>query len=102
MNLRSRAIGGAEGQDDEEEVLIEQEEEEEEMVTEKKGVAGDERNIAVLLFLYVLQVDKSERCILTILVAGHPSWPGCCHSANTHQQKCKVLQISQTQVCDES
>ena len=62
MNLRSRAIGGAEGQDEEEEVLIEQEEEEEEqMVTEKKGVAGDERNIAVLLFLYVLQVsDKSE------------------------------------------
>ena len=57
MNLRSRVIGGAEEQDEEEEVLIEQEEEEGEMVTEKKGVAGDERNIAVLLFLYVLQVD---------------------------------------------
>ena len=57
MNLRSRVIGGAEEQDEEEEVLIEQEEEEEEeMVAEKKGVAGDERNIAVLLFLYVLQV----------------------------------------------
>merc|ERR1719365_239480 len=58
MNLRSRVIGGAEEQDEEEEVLIEeqeQEEEEEEMVAEKKGVAGDERNIAVLLFLYVLQ-----------------------------------------------
>merc|ERR1719447_1071468 len=55
MNLRSRVIGGAEEQEEEEEVLIEQEEEEEEMVTEKKGVAGDERNIAVLLFLYVLQ-----------------------------------------------
>jgi len=54
MNLRSRVISGAEEQDDEEEVLIEQEEEEE-MATEKKGVAGDERNIAVLLFLYVLQ-----------------------------------------------
>ena len=49
-------IAGAEEQDDEEEVLIEQEEEE--MATEKKGVAGDERNIAVLLFLYVLQVDN--------------------------------------------
>ena len=57
MNLRSRVIGGAEEQDEEEEVLIEQEEEEGEMVTEKKGVAGDERNIAVLLFLYVLQVN---------------------------------------------
>merc|ERR1719447_2672977 len=55
MNLRSRVIGGAEEQDEEEEVLIEQEEEEEEMVAEKKGVAGDEKNIAVLLFLYVLQ-----------------------------------------------
>ena len=50
-------IAGAEEQDDEEEVLIEQEEEEE-MTTEKTGVAGDERNIAVLLFLYVLQVDN--------------------------------------------
>ena len=57
MNLRSRVIAGAEEQDEEEEVLIEQEEEEE-MATEKKGVAGDERNIAVLLFLYVLQVDN--------------------------------------------
>merc|ERR1719391_1721059 len=58
MNLRSRVIGGAEEQDEEEEVLIEQEEEEEEeemVAAEKKGVAGDERNIAVLLFLYVLQ-----------------------------------------------
>ena len=58
MNLRSRVIAGAEEQDEEEEVLIEQEEEGEEMATEKKGVAGDERNIAVLLFLYVLQVDN--------------------------------------------
>ena len=59
MNLRSRVIAGAEEQDEEEEVLIEQEEEEE-MATEKKGVAGDERNIAVLLFLYVLQVGNIE------------------------------------------
>ena len=58
MNLRSRVIAGAEEQDEEEEVLIEQEEEGEEMATEKKGVAGDEQNIAVLLFLYVLQVDN--------------------------------------------
>merc|ERR1719365_249504 len=58
MNLRSRVIGGAEEQDEEEEVLIEQEEEEEEeqeMVAEKKGIAGDEKNILVLLFLYILQ-----------------------------------------------
>ena len=56
-------IAGPEERDDEEEVLIEQEEQEEEegeeMDTEKKGVAGDERNIAVLLFLYVLQVDQT-------------------------------------------
>ena len=57
-------IAGPEERDDEEEVLIEQEEEEEEgekMDTGKKGVAGDERNIAVLLFLYVLQVDQTAR-----------------------------------------
>ena len=62
MNLRSRVIAGPEERDDEEEVLIEQQEQEEEMDTEKKGVAGDERNIAVLLFLYVLQVDLAARC----------------------------------------
>ena len=64
MNLRSRVIAGPEERDDEEEVLIEQEEQEEErevMDTGKKGVAGDERNIAVLLFLYVLQVDQTAR-----------------------------------------
>ena len=66
MNLRSRVIAGPEERDDEEEVLIEREEEgeevgEEQMDTEKKGVAGDERNIAVLLFLYVLQVDLTAR-----------------------------------------
>ena len=58
-------IAGPEERDDEEEVLIEQEGEEEEereqMDTGKKGVAGDERNIAVLLFLYVLQVDQTAR-----------------------------------------
>ena len=66
MNLRSRVIAGPEERDDEEEVLIEREEEgeevgEEQMDTEKKGVAGDERNIAVLLFLYVLQVGQTAR-----------------------------------------
>ena len=62
MNLRSRVIAGPEERDDEEEVLIEQEEEEEGVMdTGKKGVAGDERNIAVLLFLYVLQVDQTAR-----------------------------------------
>ena len=69
MNLRSRVIAGPEERDDEEEVLIEQEEEEEgeEMDTEKKGVAGDERNIAVLLFLYVLQVDQTTRWLCNCL-----------------------------------
>ena len=70
MNLRSRVIAGAEEQDEEEEVLIEQEEEGEEMATEKKGVAGDERNIAVLLFLYVLQVNNPAWCFKS-LVPGH-------------------------------
>ena len=70
MNLRSRVIVGPEERDDEEEVLIEQEEEEEEreqMDTGKKGMAGDERNIAVLLFLYVLQVDLSARWLCNCL-----------------------------------
>ena len=66
-------IAGPEERDDEEEVLIEQEEQEEEeereqMDTEKKkGVAGDERNIAVLLFLYVLQVDQTARWLCNCL-----------------------------------
>ena len=74
MNLRSRVIAGPEERDDEEEVLIEQEEEEKEEeegevmdTAEKKGVAGDERNIAVLLFLYVLQVDLSARWLCNCL-----------------------------------
>ena len=61
-------IAGPEERDDEEEVLIEQEEgEREEMDTGKKGVAGDERNIAVLLFLYVLQVDQTARWLCNCL-----------------------------------
>ena len=62
-------IAGPEERDDEEEVLIEQEEEEEGEVmdTGKKGVAGDERNIAVLLFLYVLQVDQTARWLCNCL-----------------------------------
>ena len=94
MNLRSRVIGGGDGQDDEEEVLIEQENDEEEEVTEKKGVAGDERNIAVLLFLYVLQVDIwpiLSRDFSCISFSGHPSWLGRRHTAHTHQQKCLFL-----------
>ena len=68
MNLRSRVIAGPEERDDEEEVLIEQEEEEGEVMdTGKKGVAGDERNIAVLLFLYVLQVDQTARWLCNCL-----------------------------------
>merc|ERR1719447_2511896 len=55
MNLRSRVIGGAEEQE-------EQEEEEEALLgsdsvdnSSGSGIAGDESNILVLLFLYVLQ-----------------------------------------------
>jgi len=42
-------------EDEEHEVLIESSFEEEKMKKEKSGIAGDERNILVLLFLYVLQ-----------------------------------------------
>ena len=68
-------IGGAEEQDEEEEVLIEQEEEGE-MVTEKKGVAGDERNIAVLLFLYVLQVDIRQSQVSDVFLTN-----SCCRAS---------------------
>ena len=62
MNLRNRSIPDTSASMEEEEVLLVQEEEEEEergvgRKEEKKGVAGDERNIAVLLFLYILQVN---------------------------------------------
>ena len=35
-----------------------------EIMKPKSGIAGDERNIAVLLFLYVLQVQYYEKAIL--------------------------------------
>ena len=45
--------------DEEHEVLIEPSEEDEQIKKAgKTGVAGDERNILVLLFLYILQVLK--------------------------------------------
>ena len=46
--------------DEEHEVLIEPTGEDDEIKkTGKSGVAGDERNILVLLFLYILQVKTS-------------------------------------------
>ena len=60
MQLRNRSLGDETDMRDEEEALIDPEEEEEEEGKRdedtKKGIAGDERNILVLLFLYVLQV----------------------------------------------
>jgi len=58
MQLRNRSLGDETDMRDEEEALIDPEEEEEEDKRDediKKGIAGDERNILVLLFLYVLQ-----------------------------------------------
>ena len=49
--------------DEEHEVLIEPSEEDEQIKKAgKTGVAGDERNILVLLFLYVLQVLELNAC----------------------------------------
>ena len=61
MQLRNRSLADETDMWDEEEALIDQEKEEEEEQggrekDAKKGIAGDERNILVLLFLYVLQV----------------------------------------------
>ena len=58
MQLRNRSLAEETDMRDEEEALIDQEEEKEDRREEdtKKGIAGDERNILVLLFLYVLQV----------------------------------------------
>ena len=58
MQLRNRSLAEETDMRDEEEALIDPEEEEEDRREEdtKKGIAGDERNILVLLFLYVLQV----------------------------------------------
>ena len=61
MQLRNRSLADETDMWDEEEALIDQEKEEEQEGSSrdedtKKGIAGDERNILVLLFLYVLQV----------------------------------------------
>ena len=64
MQLRNRSLADETDMWDEEEALIDQEKEEEEGGSRdedtKKGIAGDERNILVLLFLYVLQVCLSK------------------------------------------
>ena len=65
MQLRSRNLADDSDMRDEEEALIEDTEDEEVDgggggVEDKKGIAGDERNILVLLFLYVLQVRHHD------------------------------------------
>ena len=65
MQLRNRSLADETDMWDEEEALIDQEKKEEEEGSSrdedtKKGIAGDERNILVLLFLYVLQVSLSK------------------------------------------
>ena len=59
MELRNRTIGEDNSPDmeDEEEALIEPDGDGVKNTEDKKsGIAGDERNILVLLFLYILQV----------------------------------------------
>ena len=62
MDLRNRSLPeqpeDTEEMEEEEAVLIQEEE-----VTVKSGVKGDERNIAVLLFLYILQVQHCYSCV---------------------------------------
>ena len=62
MQLRSRNLADDSDMRDEEEALIEDTEDEEVEGGEgyNKGIAGDERNILVLLFLYVLQVSHHD------------------------------------------
>ena len=71
MQLRNRSLADETDMWDEEEALIDQEKEEEEGTSRdeesKKGIAGDERNILVLLFLYVLQVCQKFLLILNEL-----------------------------------
>lgn len=59
MQLRNRSLGDSADAsmniNDEEEALIEQDEGTEPQSNNKKGLAGDEKNILVLLFLYILQ-----------------------------------------------
>ena len=51
--LRNR---GQNSDDEEHEALIDEEESGKMKVKNKSGIAGDEKNILVLLFLYILQV----------------------------------------------
>ena len=70
MQLRNRSLADETDMWDEEEALIDQEKEEEGASRDeetKKGIAGDERNILVLLFLYVLQVCQKFLLILNEL-----------------------------------
>ena len=66
MELRNRTIGEeSKNMSEEEEALIEPDVDVrdgsgETVTSEKTGIAGDERNILVLLFLYVLQVNNNQ------------------------------------------
>ena len=107
MQLRNRSIGDETDMWDEEEALIDPEKEEgEEGAREtedtKKGIAGDERNILVLLFLYVLQVSHRKQTCLQpqciVNCSGHPSWPGSSDSSDPHKQECQLQAARRVQL----
>ena len=89
--------------DEEHELLIEPTggEDDEVKKTGKSGVAGDERNILVLLFLYILQVKTlceifDQRCSLT---AGHTPGASSCHPPDSDKQKCQLQTAGRIQLC---
>ena len=84
MELRNRTIGEDNGpeMEDEEEALIEPAGGEGDAVknseNKKSGIAGDERNILVLLFLYILQVRLFQQLSIKLYIyfcrAYHWDW----------------------------
>ena len=102
MELRNRTIGEDNSPDmeDEEEALIEPDGDGVKNTEDKKsGIAGDERNILVLLFLYILQVlhiiimfaiSNTSRLRFTILFSGNTSWAGSSYTIDPDKQKCEL------------
>ena len=109
MELRNRTIGEETEVEDEEVALIETSAEaavsDSEVVDSgigKSGIAGDERNILVLLFLYVLQVNTPLwhvfRSIINLICPGHTPWLGSCHPPDTDQQECELQTAGRVQL----
>ena len=98
MELRNRTIGEDNSPDmeDEEEALIEPDGDGVKNTEDKKsGIAGDERNILVLLFLYILQVlqyNVSNFYHIQIYnpFTGNTSWAGSSHTTDPDKQKCEL------------